>query len=192
MDDYRPNTENKIRLAALADLSYVRSLTKRFSNQIGFIPDVGIAAYLEKSAILIAEENGEPAGFLLGNPHLVWQPLLRPITQAAIQFDAQRHSHGRRLVDTIADLARSAGQIGIQANCREDLAANEFWQAAGFVKICYMQPSNARQQPIICWRKPLVRKLPIWFAAPPKRAGWRALPPTLATRAERIRNDRND
>lgn len=186
MDDTRSNPENKIRLATLADLSYVTSLAKTFSNQIGFIPKCGIEQYLEKSAVLLATENDSPAGFLVGNPALIWQPLLRPISQAAIQFDAQRHSHGRQLVELVADLARSAGQIGIQANCREDLDANAFWHAAGFIKICYMQPRNARQKTVICWRKPLVKKLPLWFAAPPKRAGYRNLPPTLAKRAERI------
>lgn len=180
----------QIRTATPADLSYVKSLARRFSNQIGFLPEAALLQYLESQKIKIALDNGDPVGYLLGNNHLRWQPLLRPITQAAVQFDAQRRHHGQSLLTRTTLEAIAAGQVGLQACCREDLDANEFWRSQGFVAICYLTPTTARQHPIICWRKPLVKKLPLWFASPPMRAGYQAKPPAVNDRSQRIAYDR--
>lgn len=177
-----------IRIATAADLTFVLHLQRKFSNQVGFLPTPAVEQYLAKTAITIATENGEPAGYLLGNHALSWQPLLRPITQAAVCFDAQRRRHGLQLIHTVEADAIAAGQLGLQANCREDLDANAFWRAAGFVAICRLKPDNARGRPVIVWRKPLTRKLPLWFAAPPLRAGHRASTPTVVDRDPRSRH----
>lgn len=188
MEGDQSTQAREIRTATPADLNFVLHLARQFSNNVGFIPRSAIDEYLDRQAITIAFENGQPAGYLLGNPRLKWQPALRPISQAAIAYDAQRRRHGYALIAKLETEARAAGQAGLQAICRTDLEANLFWQAAGFVKICHLRPDTARKRDLIVWRKPLIKKLPLWFAQPPKRAGWQNLPPTLATR-ERIPNE---
>ena|SRR5258707_9743680 len=165
---------SSIRRATLRDLSFVLELQRKFSNQIGFIPRVGSEWYVDSGNVKIVLENGDPAGMLLGRQQYRWQPLLRPIFQAAICFDAQRRHHGLALLERLKLEAIAAGQIGIQCCCREGLEANEFWKAAGFVPVCYMTPETARKRDVICWRLPLVKRLPLWFASPPPVAGWKA------------------
>lgn len=163
-----------IRPATVADLRYVDALQRKFSNQVGWLPRAALEWLIERGQITVALENGEPAGYVAGRALYKTRPELRPVTQTAVQYDAQRLSHGRQLIQHLAETARAAGQIGLQACCREDLEANKFFIAAGFKPITILTPPNRRRQNVIVWRLPLTNRLPLWFANPPKRAGYRA------------------
>jgi hypothetical protein len=63
----------------------------------------------------------------------------------------------------------------MQANCAVGVEANEFWASAGFKPIAHLTPATKSQREIICWRKPLTRKLPAWFTTLPAKAGGRSL-----------------
>lgn len=162
-----------ITLASSAELTYILDLQRKFSNQIGFLPRPAIEHYITHKRVALAYENGAPAGYVLGRPAFRWQPLMRPITQAAVQMDAQRRAHGLALVKRVCELARSAGQTAVQAMCRQDLDANDFWAAAGFVRIGAYDPISADRQKIICWRRALIAHPPDWFHAMPPVAGWK-------------------
>jgi N-acetylglutamate synthase-like GNAT family acetyltransferase len=170
---------DQIRTATAADLKFVDSLQKKFANCVGFLPKVAIENLLGQGHIRLAMENDDGAGYILSRPRLVWQPKMRSITQACVAMDAQRRHHGLALLATISDEARAAGLLAIQACCAVGLESNSFWKAAGFVPVCHMTPTNVRGREIICWRKPLTTRLPIWFAMPPKFAGHRAAKPNL-------------
>jgi N-acetylglutamate synthase-like GNAT family acetyltransferase len=165
----------QIRLATHKDLRFVEHLQKRFTNQIGFIPRAAVENLIDWRLCTIALENGAPAGMLLGRDRLRWNIAIRPITQAAIDFDAQRRHNGLALVSEVQNAARSAGQLALQCCCREGLEANEFWRAAGFEEVCRLDPQSARGRKVICWRKlvlPHVR--PAWFLIPPPVSGHKA------------------
>lgn len=140
---------------------------------------------LENAHVDVIEENGEPAGYLLGRPGLGWQPLCRPIFQAAVAMDAQRRHNGLALLGKIETEARAAGSICLQANCAIGVEANEFWHAAGFKPIVHLTPHTARAREIICWRKPLVNRLPLWFIQPPARSGHMARKPRSVRNSDR-------
>jgi hypothetical protein len=97
---------------------------------------------------------------------------MRSITQAAVAMDAQRRHHGLALLSRIESESRAMGLLAIQACCAVGLESNEFWHTAGFRPIVHMRPRNIRGREIICWRKPLTAQVPIWFAMPPKYAGY--------------------
>jgi N-acetylglutamate synthase-like GNAT family acetyltransferase len=165
----------ELRVATLADHPYVRQLQKRHAGELGFIPDQGTLIYIERGRVLLALENGEPAGMILGHEHLQWCIAMRPIFQAAIQYDARRRHHGLALVARAEADAREAGQLATQACCREGLEANAFWKIAGYEEICRLDPQSARNRSVIVWRKQLnARHRPKWFNVVPPRAGYRA------------------
>ena len=166
-----------LRIATGADTTYVDSLQKRFAAAVGFLPKIAIQNYIDAGCVHLAVENDDPAGYILSKRRLVWQPQLRSITQACVAMDAQRRHHGLALLEKISAEARADGVVALQACCAVGLESNEFWAAAGFRPIVHMTPSNVRGREVICWRKPLVKKLPLWFAFPPARAGWRAATP---------------
>jgi GNAT superfamily N-acetyltransferase len=115
--------------ATPADLAYVVSLQKKNGEALGFIPRVALAEKIELGRIWLAQENGEPAGFLHHGSLAV--PEVR-IFQAAIQYDAQRRKHGMSLVTGLLDRAKDAGASAVSLRCLDFLDANDFWTAAGF------------------------------------------------------------
>lgn len=170
-----PKSEpRKLVKATPADLKFLDSLQKKFARSLGFLPAQALMANIEQGNVTLTNENDDAAGYILARPRLAWQPGLTSIVQAAVCMDAQRRQHGLALLLTIEQAARERGQIALQANCAIGVEANEFWQAAGFKPIAHMTPHTKSGRHIICWRKPLTRKLPAWFAELPKRAGHRA------------------
>jgi N-acetylglutamate synthase-like GNAT family acetyltransferase len=164
----------QIRLATARDLAYVLHLQRRFSNELGFLPTPAIEWYLDNRRVRLAIENGQPAGYTLGRSSLRWNRQITPITQAAIDFDAQRRMAGLDLVGHVENEARQAGQSALQAMCREDLDARHFWLAAGFEQIATFQPATSRGRAIICFRKSLQVNRPPWFETLPPVAGHKA------------------
>lgn len=135
---------------------------------------MALEEYTRRGRVVLATENDDAAGYILANARLRWRPELRPIFQAAVAMDAQRRHIGLSLLRSIENDARAAGQIGLQANCRVGVEANEFWHAAGFIPIAHLTPDTCRKRDVICWRKLLVPRAPLWFIELPKRAGFRA------------------
>lgn len=150
-----PDGRSNVRIATPADLSFVKHLQKRFSNQLGFLPTAAIEWYLSAGRVTLVLENQEPAGYLLGRRRLRCLPAVVPITQAAVCFDAQRRAHGVELVNAAAAAAAADGRTMLQAWCRSDLEANDFWAAVGFTAIALRRPPTSRGLPLILWRRPL-------------------------------------
>jgi len=163
-----------IRPATVDDLRFVDHLQAAHSNKLGFLPRMALEWYLENNCVTTIDENDTPAGYLLGRKKFRWQPQLRPITQAAVCMDAMRRHLGLSLVGKVVQEASLAGQLGVQAMCRADLEACDFWRAAGFVEIGRYSPANARRQDMICYRRILTTTPPEWMLQMPPVAGWKA------------------
>jgi ribosomal protein S18 acetylase RimI-like enzyme len=129
-----------IHVATPADLPFVLSLAKRETETIGFLPGAAVREYQQAGGILVAEENGEPCGFL------VWRlshgrrrthaalPTGRhvKIIQAAIHYDVRRLHHGFALVARLERIARRRCAEFVGLFCADDLPANSFWRACNF------------------------------------------------------------
>lgn len=161
-------------IADADDLQFILHLQRKHSNALGFLPTPAIDWYINNSRVLLGRENDTEAGYLLGRTHLRWNHGIRPITQAAVAMDAMRRHLGLAMLQRTETAAREAGQLALQASCREGLDANEFWKAAGFEEICRLQPHNARRKLMIVWRKQITPVRPDWFNVPPPVAGWKA------------------
>lgn len=164
----------RIEVATLADYKFINSLALHFATSVGFLPRQAVEAYIQAGNVEVIYENGDPAGFLLGNPRYRWCPQMRPIIQAAISYDLHRQHLGLALVAHRQRQAIAAGQVALQCMCRAGLEANVFWKAAGFVEIGRLKPPVARKKEIICWRKFLTHKIPIQLAHLPPVAGHKA------------------
>jgi hypothetical protein len=154
-----PNTAGRqneiIRPAIDFDRSYVVSLQRKFSNQLGFIPAAGLDVYISRGSVLLSTENGEPAGYVLHRAPSRRDAGVAKIIQTAVQLDAQRRSHGLALVESIAAQHAAAGAELLQACVRSDLESNAFFNAAGFRPVAIRSAPSARELPHIIWRRPL-------------------------------------
>lgn len=124
-----------VRPSSQRDVSLVKHLMKRYSNEVGFLPGQAINNFVANGWAFTCDENGDGAGALLVRPHLAEAPHVRAVIVTAVQPDAQRQKHALHLVERICCDAAAAGQALVQAWCREDIAANAFWRAAGFAVV---------------------------------------------------------
>jgi hypothetical protein len=155
---------------SLEHLRFVVHLQKRFTNEIGYIGQEASRWYLEHQGVVIAQENDEPAGFLLFKPHAPTMPAIVPIFQAAIAYDARRRHHGLRLVEHVKRTAMAANKRLVQLWCRCELEANDFWKAAGFVAVAARPGGRGRKIPHVLWRFPTMDADDCTaIAAPPSR-----------------------
>lgn len=169
-----PESSHSLRLASIADRSFVDSLALKFCRQVGFLPKEALDQYIERKEVTLALENGEASGFILAKRALATNPLVRAITQAAICYDAQRRQAGTALVAATAEAAIAAGQLALQCSCREGLEANDFWKACGFEQITRLYSTARRTKVRLLWRLQLTNVRPDWFEFPPERSGSRA------------------
>lgn len=146
-------TSNGTRRATPADITFVRSLAKRHTDAVGFLPTAAVEWYLDAGGVSIAVDNGQPAGYLLCRDALASSTAIRPILQAAVCYDARRRRHGLALVDRLAADAQDAGRKVLQLKCREELEANAFWAAAGFTAVGWQDAGRRRAGRVLVWAR---------------------------------------
>lgn len=108
---------------------YADSLAKKNAHALSFLPKPKLLEYAITGQLLIEDENGEPCGFLVygnGWPHM-------KVYQVAIEYDVRRREHGLAIVQRLVQKATQSGCHAISLWCADDLEANAFWRAAGFV-----------------------------------------------------------
>ncbi len=113
------------------DLEYVLALSRRHYEEIGFLPAPRLAEYQRRGQLWMAQENSELCGFM------VWGrgwPVLR-VYQVCIQYDAQRREHGIALVRRLVQKADQEGYEAISCFVADDIDANAFWKAGGFLLV---------------------------------------------------------
>jgi N-acetylglutamate synthase-like GNAT family acetyltransferase len=162
-----------IRRARPQDLKFLSHLQKKYSNELGFLPTAALQWYVEQQRVGVVLENNEPAGYVLGRTHYKYQPLMRPITQTAIAFDARRRHLGMALIQRVEQHARDERQMAMQAICAENLDANDFWLALGFEHVTTFGGQNTRGRALHVWRKCVTKTRPDWFTTPPPDPGQR-------------------
>jgi GNAT superfamily N-acetyltransferase len=129
------------------ELDYIVNLAKKHTDEIGFIPRPTLERYWQCGQIEFEYENDELCGFLVfGNG----RPTLR-IYQAVIQYDARRREHGTNLVQRLILKADRRGYDALALWCANDLEANEFWKALGFVLVTQKRGGTRRDRMLNQW-----------------------------------------
>lgn len=122
------------------DLPYVLGLARKHYEEIGFLPAPKLEEYRDAGQLWVADENGEPCGFLMWGRG--W-PVLR-VYQVCIQYDAQRRLHGAQLVGRLINKAEAEGYERISCWVADDIPANDFWHAMGFRKVAEREGGKKR------------------------------------------------
>ena len=148
----------RFRPATPDDLAFVDQLRRRDSRALGFLSRSALAEKIRLGLVRVAVVGRRPAGFLLHGS--MRRPEVR-VFQLAVHPAFRGRGVARRLVGELAARSASAGARGLSLRCREELAANTFWHAAGF-ELHDLEP--ARRGALFVW----VRRLP---ARPAESAG---------------------
>jgi hypothetical protein len=163
----------QLSIAVAEDLPWIYTLQRRFARALGWIPKEAMQEPITQQRIILASENGDPAGFLF-HKALHGEPHVHTIVQAAVAMDAQRRHHG---LAALNQLEQSIDEDLLQCWCAEELESNAFWFCAGFEPIAIRDPKNCRGRRLILWRKALTETGKVLITDEPLRAGPQAARP---------------
>ncbi|MEM6552725.1 MAG: hypothetical protein AAF750_11440 [Planctomycetota bacterium] len=154
-----------IREGVLSDYSFIDALQKANSKAVGFMWEKAIKGHIEKGNVLVAESvegaGGKSVGYVLGVDRYLKRDELGIIYQMNVAPGSRRSLVGANLLK--AKFERSAYGCRLYCCwCAQDLAANRFWEAMGFVPLAFRtgggrprKNSRSKKQPRmhIFWQK---------------------------------------
>lgn len=114
-----------------AGMEFILGLMRKDKDALGFVPvggTKGISALLERRQIIIAADGHERAGYAFYT--MTPDKTLVNIHQACVADAMRLRGYGAKIVEFIAHKHPEATLV---AKVRDDLAANHFWAAMGFV-----------------------------------------------------------
>jgi hypothetical protein len=139
-----------LRLAQPGDWPFLDLLQRGHHDAIGFLSRSALEHAIERGRVLLALENGEPAGYLYGKATYQRQEHVGIIFQAAICYDARRRLLGTALVEAFAaGLPGCVRQLCLW--CAKDLDANLFWSALGFVPVAWRAGAHRTRRTHLFW-----------------------------------------
>ena len=163
-----PTIAIEVRLATADDLPFLDRLQKQYNKELGYFPRGQYAGYLEQDAILIAHEAGRPGagvGFILYKDRYLKRDELGVVYQLCVDGGRQRGFVGAALLK--AAFERSAyGCKLFCCWCAQDLPANRFWEAMGFVPLAFRAGSGRKGRVHILWQRRIDAgdaRTPLWY-----------------------------
>jgi GNAT superfamily N-acetyltransferase len=166
-----PRVPVSVRLATMADFGFIDALQKQTTRMVGWMPERQLREKVERGQCLIAEaiegekrSGGEEETSAARPPPLLHasSPLLRPLGYVIGQDQYfkrddvgiiyalnvvpghQRSLIGANLLKAMFDRAAHGCRL-FCCWCAQDIAANRFWEAMGFVPLAFRAGSCRRQ-----------------------------------------------
>jgi hypothetical protein len=129
------------------------------------MPTGQLEGCIKQKRVLVAEENGAPVGYILGADRYFKRDDVGIIYQMNIVPEKQRSLVAATLLQ--AQFDRSAYGCKLYCCwCAQDLEANRFWEAMGFVALAFRTGSEKKSRIHIFWQKRIRagdETTPWWF-----------------------------
>ena len=131
-----------VRLATPEDLPWIDGLQKKNAKAVGFQFMAALQKRVEKGDMIVAElSDGERVGYLMGTDRYYQRDDVGIIYQICIEEKYRRSLVAGMLLQ--AQFDKSAYGCRLYCCwCAQDLAANRFWEAMGFVPIAFRTGSE--------------------------------------------------
>ena len=144
-----PRVEFGIRKARAEDFGWIDAMQKAEADKLGFLMESAIRNRIEAGQVLVARDTGgedsTPVGYCMFSDRYMHQGGVGVIYQLNIKPEWRRSLVGAKLVEAVLDRAAYGTKLyGLW--CRQDLAANEFWEALGFMPIAFRAAGESRQK----------------------------------------------
>ena len=148
-----PRANVTVRAATTADLRDVDALQKAHSKELGFLHTATLEGKVARGEMLVAHAaNGQFAGYVVGSDTYHKREEVGVVYQMAVAAAARRGNVGATLLRTLFE-SWAYGTRLCCAWCAQDLAANKFWEAMGFVPLAYRAGSAGKGRVHIFWQK---------------------------------------
>jgi hypothetical protein len=158
-----PKTPIHIRLGVMSDIPFMDELQKKYGKALGYFPRKQFEEYIKMGAVLIAEDNSKPdapgakerVGYVISRDRYLKRDELGVIFQLCVSPGTQRGFVGASLLRAV--FHRSAYGCRLYCCwCAQDLDANYFWEAMGFVPLAFRVGSDRKRRLHIFWQKKIV------------------------------------
>lgn len=125
---------------------------------LGWLPRSAYNARHQEGQIYTCHNNGDHVG------HCMWQShdQIAKIYMTWVRPDARLILHGRALVNAIEKTAALRGCKILSLWCAEDLAANYFWRALGFLNPSWRWGRGHTPRKHLLWRRPILAQAIDW------------------------------
>ena len=174
-----PQANVSVRVATIEDLPFIDGLQKVHRKGLGFLKMPALVGKVEKGEILIAEEvtghlsldtrgqlsnregptsdqypvtSDKRLGYIIGVDRYFKHDDVGIIYQLNVVPGRQRKFVGAALLNAMFDRAAYGCRL-FCCWCAQDLAANKFWEAMGFVPIAFRAGSEKKRRVHIFWQK---------------------------------------
>lgn len=144
------------------ELDWVRSESKKGTNQIGFLPNSAIARYAAWGDLYLLDDGG---GELLSFTIIRSAKSRLRIFQLWTREDVRRHHFARELISTAIVMAKKNSERVCSLWCREDIDANLFWRSCGFQATQLREGSAFRGIMQVGYERRLDQDQPLLFGA---------------------------
>jgi GNAT superfamily N-acetyltransferase len=173
-----PKVDVAIRDTTLADVPFIDGLQKLHREGLGFMATSWIEAKIAKNQIIIAEDAGVPVGYCMGVDRYLYRDDCGIIFQMNVVPGRQRQFIAAALLKAMFDRAAYGCRL-FCCWCAQDLKANYFWEAMGFVPLAYRGGSEKKKggRVHIFWQKRIREgdtQTPWWFPAKTEAGSLRA------------------
>lgn len=144
-------TNIDIRKAEEVDIDGIKAIADAHKNEIGFVRRPTLEKSIESSELLVAVELIEQSivGFVHYHHRKDGQTTLYNI---AVIGPYRGQGIGTRLISELQHEARSSQSLHIMLKCPTDLAANGFYEKAGFTLV---STENGKHRPLNIWQREL-------------------------------------
>ena len=182
-----------VRVGTLADLPFLDSLQKLHTKQVGWMPTAQFEGKIKAGHVLIAEEGTEahrhegtegadatalplrasvpsclrasPLGYCIGNDQYFKRDDVGIIYQMNVVPGRQRGLVGATLLKAMFERAAYGCKL-FCCWCAQDIEANRFWEAMGFVPLAFRAGSEKKSRVHIFWQRRIRsgdETTPYWF-----------------------------
>ena len=161
-----PNADVVVRAATLDDLGDVDRLQKAHSKSLGFLHRATLEGKVRRGEMLVAHAaDGTFAGYVVGSDCYHKRQEVGVVYQMAVAKAHRRATVGATLLKSLFE-SWAYGTRLCCAWCAQDLPANRFWEAMGFVPLAYRAGSAGKGRVHVFWQRRIVdgdAQTPWWY-----------------------------
>jgi hypothetical protein len=157
-----------VRPATVKDIPFIDRLQKMHGHMVGWMPAKQLEGKIAAGHIVVAEEAAmphAPLGYCISQDQYKGRDDVGVIYQLNVLPLRQRHLIGATLVKSAFDRAAYGCRL-FCLWCAQDIAANFFWEAIGFVPLAFRTGSRSKQRTHIFWQRRIRvgdTTTPYWF-----------------------------
>jgi GNAT superfamily N-acetyltransferase len=166
-----PRCPVSVRVATASDLPFLDALQKMHRHMVGWMPAKQMEGKIAEGQVLIADDQqNTPIGYCISQDQYAGRDDVGIIYQLNVVPLRQRHLIGAALIRAVFERAAYGCRL-FCCWCAQDIRANWFWEAVGFVPLAFRTGSRDKQRIHIYWQRRVRQDdeaTPYWFPSQTK------------------------